>query len=184
MIRTFIFDEDKSHWLEEERILLAHDICTILDEENEIRRQNAEHMDKLLKDLPGIKVRKPIQKAIGVYYRLLFDYDPSQSNVSLDAFIKSVNKEGIPFDNTYPPLHRHPHFNPDTTPARGCSWKWPLYTGSKISHMNYNKLKFHIAEEYCDNRLFELSIHPPVGKNDIQQAADAIKKVIKKVKKE
>ncbi|MFX1366177.1 MAG: hypothetical protein ACFFCE_05140 [Promethearchaeota archaeon] len=35
-IRTFIFDEDKSHWLEEERSLLPHDICTILDEENEI----------------------------------------------------------------------------------------------------------------------------------------------------
>jgi len=36
MIRTFIFDEDKSHWLEEERSLLPHDICTILDEEKEI----------------------------------------------------------------------------------------------------------------------------------------------------
>ena len=36
MIRTFLFDEEKSQWLEEERILLAHDICTILDEDNEI----------------------------------------------------------------------------------------------------------------------------------------------------
>ncbi|MFW9989354.1 MAG: hypothetical protein ACFFC3_11920 [Candidatus Odinarchaeota archaeon] len=36
MIRTFIFNEDKSQWLEEENTLLAHDICIILDEENQI----------------------------------------------------------------------------------------------------------------------------------------------------
>ena len=36
MIRTFIFDEKKSHWLEEERLLFPHDICAILDEEKEI----------------------------------------------------------------------------------------------------------------------------------------------------
>jgi hypothetical protein len=36
MIRTFIFDENKSHWLEEVRHLLPHDICAILDEEGEI----------------------------------------------------------------------------------------------------------------------------------------------------
>ncbi len=36
MIRTFIFDENKSHWLEEEHRLLPHDICAILDEEKEM----------------------------------------------------------------------------------------------------------------------------------------------------
>ena len=36
MIRTFIFDENKSHWSEEEHRLLPHDICAILDEESEI----------------------------------------------------------------------------------------------------------------------------------------------------
>ncbi len=36
MLRTFIFDESKSHWIEEENNLLSHDICAILDEANEI----------------------------------------------------------------------------------------------------------------------------------------------------
>jgi hypothetical protein len=36
MLRTFIFDESKSHWIEEEHRLLSHDICAILDEEKEI----------------------------------------------------------------------------------------------------------------------------------------------------
>lgn len=36
MMRTFIFDESKSHWIEEEHHLLSHDICAILDEEKEI----------------------------------------------------------------------------------------------------------------------------------------------------
>jgi hypothetical protein len=34
MLRTFIFDESKSHWVEEEQRLLSQDICAILDEEN------------------------------------------------------------------------------------------------------------------------------------------------------
>ncbi|MFX1418692.1 MAG: hypothetical protein ACFE9N_07215 [Promethearchaeota archaeon] len=36
MLRTFIFNESKSHWIEEEHHLLSHDICAILDEEKEI----------------------------------------------------------------------------------------------------------------------------------------------------
>lgn len=36
MIRTFIFDENKSIWLEEEHRLLPHDICAILYEEKEM----------------------------------------------------------------------------------------------------------------------------------------------------
>ena len=36
MLRTFIFDETKSHWIEEEQRLLSQDICAILDEENVI----------------------------------------------------------------------------------------------------------------------------------------------------
>ncbi|MFX0002376.1 MAG: hypothetical protein ACFE9C_10695 [Candidatus Hodarchaeota archaeon] len=36
MLRTFIFDESKSYWIEEEHHLLSQDVCAILDEENEI----------------------------------------------------------------------------------------------------------------------------------------------------
>ncbi|MFX1390214.1 MAG: hypothetical protein ACFE9Z_09150 [Promethearchaeota archaeon] len=36
MLRTFIFDESKSHWIEEEQDILPHDICAILDEDQEI----------------------------------------------------------------------------------------------------------------------------------------------------
>ena len=35
MLRTFIFDKAKSHWVEEEHSLLLNDICIILDEEKE-----------------------------------------------------------------------------------------------------------------------------------------------------
>ncbi len=36
MLRTFIFNEVKSQWVEEEHVLLSHEICAILDEEREI----------------------------------------------------------------------------------------------------------------------------------------------------
>jgi len=35
MLRTFIFDDSKSQWIEEEHQLLSHDICAILDDEKE-----------------------------------------------------------------------------------------------------------------------------------------------------
>jgi len=36
MLKIFIFDPFKSHWIEEENRLLSYDICAILDEEKEI----------------------------------------------------------------------------------------------------------------------------------------------------
>ncbi|MFW9999820.1 MAG: hypothetical protein ACFE9Q_03955 [Candidatus Hodarchaeota archaeon] len=36
MLRTFIFDDSKSFWIEVEHQLLSHDICAVLDEEKEI----------------------------------------------------------------------------------------------------------------------------------------------------
>ena len=36
MLRTFIFDDSKSQWKEEEHSLLAHDMCVIMDEEKEL----------------------------------------------------------------------------------------------------------------------------------------------------
>jgi len=36
MLRTFIFDESKSKWVEEEQQLLSQDICVLLDDEEEI----------------------------------------------------------------------------------------------------------------------------------------------------
>jgi hypothetical protein len=36
MLRTFIYDESKSHWIEEEQNILSHDILAILDEDKEI----------------------------------------------------------------------------------------------------------------------------------------------------
>ncbi|UCC20798.1 MAG: hypothetical protein JSV62_05835 [Promethearchaeota archaeon] len=36
MLRTFIFNDSNSQWIEEEHHLLSHDVCAILDEEKEI----------------------------------------------------------------------------------------------------------------------------------------------------
>jgi hypothetical protein len=36
MLRTFIFNDSKSQWREEEHSLLSHDMCVILDEEKEL----------------------------------------------------------------------------------------------------------------------------------------------------
>ena len=36
MLRTFIFDDSKSKWVEEKQQLLSQDLCVLLDDEEEI----------------------------------------------------------------------------------------------------------------------------------------------------
>ena len=153
-----------------------------LDSENEIRKENAQLMDEMLDDVSVVKTKKSINGTKGVYYRLLFEYNNEILKLSLDAFIEQLRAEGIPFSKTWEPLHRHPHFNPDNEPARGCPWRWSLYSGAHMKNLNYRDVSLPVAEEYCLNRIFELPVHPPVGAKDIYEAAEAIKKVINKLR--
>ena len=36
MLKTFVFDDSKSHWVEENQHLLPQDICALLDDDEEI----------------------------------------------------------------------------------------------------------------------------------------------------
>ena len=70
MLRTFIFDESKSHWIEEEHRLLSQDICAILDEEKEIIylwngpktnkkkfRKGYNQINQLISEFPELNIR-------------------------------------------------------------------------------------------------------------------------------
>jgi len=149
-----------------------------VDKENFIRRENVEYLHGLINHIAGVKVRRAIPESEGVYYMLLIEIEPEAINVTLESFIQKMNTEGIPVKNTMQLLHKHPHFNPTRTPARGIPWKWPLYQSDQFQGKMYKDLSFPIAEEYCEQKLVELTVHPPVGKIEMEDAAKAIEKII------
>lgn len=150
----------------------------LLDQHNDVRRANARCMEQQLEGVPGITVRRPIAGTVGAYYSLLFEYDPDVLAVSREDFVAAVQAEGIPLCSTsYSPVHRRPEFHPATPPARGCPWQWSLYDAPEAERPSYEDGVCPVAEAYADNRLMELKIHPPVGEDDMAQAAQAIRKV-------
>jgi dTDP-4-amino-4,6-dideoxygalactose transaminase len=153
----------------------------LLDGHNAARRANAGYVEEKLRDVPGITVRKPIPDTVGVYYSLLLECDPEVLAVSRREFIAAVRAEGIPVARSYRPVHRMPNFHPSTTPARGCPWQWTLYDAPESERPCYEDGVCPVAEDYADNRLMELKVHPPAGKEDMEQAVQAIRKVIENV---
>lgn len=149
-----------------------------LDEFNRIRQANAQHAQEELAGVPGITVRKPAPDTVAVYYNLPIEYDPDILGAPRDDFIEAVRAEGIPVVRTYRGVHRQKVFHPEKTPARGTPWQWPLYTAPEGERPSYDDGCCPVAEDYCDNRIVELKVHPPVGKEDMAQAAEAIRKVV------
>jgi len=154
-----------------------------LDSFNEIRRKNAAIMKTELEGIHGIRVREPVQDTVGVYYSLLMEYDPEILGDVRNEFVAAVKAEGIPLAPSYAPVHRHPNFHPDTSPARGCPWLWPLYDAPENEHPSYDDGVCPVAEDYADRRLVELKVHPPACEEDMVQAAEAIRKVVKNMHK-
>ena len=150
----------------------------MLDAHNGIRRANAQAMAALLRGVPGIRVRRPAPGTESVYYSLLLEFEPAAfPGVTRDGFVEAVRAEGVPLARSYAPVHRLPLFHADCPPARGCPWQWALYTAPEHERPGYDDGCCPLAEDFCDNRLMELKIHPPVGANDIAQAAEAVRKV-------
>ncbi len=94
MLRTFIFDESKSHWIEEEQRLLSQDICAILDEENVILylwngpkskkkkfRQAYNQLKLLVSNYPELNIQLIMSKK----------NFPLQVQNKLDSFLESMN---------------------------------------------------------------------------------------------
>jgi dTDP-4-amino-4,6-dideoxygalactose transaminase len=142
---------------------------TRLDEDNRARAENAERMGRLLEDCPHLRVRKPRPGTTCVYHSMLIELHP-ESNIPLSAFANAMNAHGVPCNKIYDPLHRHSHFHPEKDPARGVPWRAPFNTAPFDESVEYADVHFPVSVEYCDNRILELPVHPPVGGDHIEKA--------------
>jgi len=153
-----------------------------LDTHNQVRQDNAELLERLLEDIEGLDVIKPLPCAKSVYYRVLLHFDREKFNCDLEEFSSQVQDSGVPLEMTWKLLHKHPHFNPEKVPARGLPWEWSTYDGV-MKGKKYNSLSFPIIENLCDNHLLELCVHPPVSEGEIAFAVRTIAKAAEKFSK-
>lgn len=142
-----------------------------LDKENLARKHNAIYLAELLKDFDQVKVRLGFSNELVVFYAVLIEIVNDVPNIA--EIIKEMQNAGIPIRETWSPLHKHPHFNPVTTPARGLPWRDSLYNG-QMKNSNYSELHLPVVEKYCPNKILELYIHPPTGRKEIEFAAKKI----------
>lgn len=145
-----------------------------LDYENAQRAENASHMAELLRDCPVLDVRAPQPNTTSVYHSLLMEYRAEDIDLPLAEFVARVNERGVPCNKIYDPLHRHVHFHPEKDPARGVPWRWQLCSEPRDENEVYADEQFPVSVDYCDNRVIELLVHPPVGRRHLEYARDAM----------
>ena len=145
-----------------------------LDAENATRAANASHLKDLLDDSGTLRVRLPREGDVGVFHAVLIDVVGDVSEI--DSKLLTLQGLGIPVRKTWAPLHKHPHFNPTSAPARGLPWNHPDYTMRNF-HIPYRDQSFPVAEHLCPDRVLELYVHPPAGEAEMSFAAANLREV-------
>jgi dTDP-4-amino-4,6-dideoxygalactose transaminase len=143
-----------------------------LPAQNEVRINNARRLEAALAGFDEVSVVKPRPGDVAVYYAVLLRL--KEKLVDLDDKLARLQSKGIPIRKTWNLLHRHPHFNQSTAPARGAPWLDRSYSG-QMSGVRYCDLRLPVAETYLPERVLELYVHPPAGEAEIDFAAEHIR---------
>jgi len=79
-----------------------------LEERAKLRSENAAHLSKLLRQIPGIQPAKEYEGCTrNAYHLYMFRYDPSQfAGLSREKFLRALRAEGVPASAGYSPLNK------------------------------------------------------------------------------
>ena len=144
-----------------------------LDQENNIRRQYAYKLADLFQQssdfIRPLSVSDGIQP---VFYAMLLKANnlPHLSNLQgYKSGPKSI------FRYTWEPLHKHPHFNLDSVPARGYPWLSEEYKKSLVGKKSEWQIPtLPVAEKYLPCNLIEFYVHPTSTMSELEQAAHSL----------
>lgn len=149
---------------------------TRLEKENHTRISHAEAFaDALTNQCTLDPIIHRSNDSQAVYYGLLIDVG-QQDPEAVDTKILEANELGVPIKRTWQPLNFHPHFNPNSKPARGLPWLQSQALSAK-ELSPYKNENLPLAYEYQQKRLLELELHPLLSQEQVKAAAKILSTV-------
>jgi dTDP-4-amino-4,6-dideoxygalactose transaminase len=153
---------------------------TRLDEQSRRREENAAYLSQLLKEIPGIAPARTYDGCTrNAYHLYMFRFDPAGfEGLTRAKFLKALSAEGIPCSGGYQPLDQEA-FLRNTVRSRGFQ---AIYSPQRISAY-LERTRCPANEKLCESAVWftqNMLIGP---KSDMDQIADAIRKVQKQAGK-
>ncbi len=107
-------------------------------DQHKLRNENALYLMKKLNDIEGIKTMKPTPgtTSLGWYvYPIVFEPEEF-GGITKSEFYKKLNRDGIPTDDCYPPLHSLDCFK-TTNLKKGIDYSKANWGGEKSNNRNF-----------------------------------------------
>jgi L-glutamine:2-deoxy-scyllo-inosose/3-amino-2,3-dideoxy-scyllo-inosose aminotransferase len=156
---------------------------TVLDDQHRRRARTAEAVDKLLSGVDGVQlVEAAPQVTHRTYYYYTFRIDPQAfADVSASTVCRALSAEtGLTFQPTYPPLYRHPLYQPHTkrrfrlpgTDARRLDGPAGGLPETERAHREV--ITFHHSALLADEHAFD---HLPEAIEKLQRAPDELRRI-------
>ncbi len=152
-----------------------------LDENNDIRTENADYLSQQLEELPGIEAPYVGDTVKHVYYNYSPTFVEQEMGIPRNKFIQAVQAEGVPLtEGVYPePIYNYPLFRRQLVHRVGCPFSCPFYKiPERRKDSMYEDEHCPVAEERIYRTNLELKIHPPRTEEHMQIIVGAFRKVI------
>jgi dTDP-4-amino-4,6-dideoxygalactose transaminase len=143
-----------------------------LDEQTELRNENALYLAERISEIEGIKLQKRDERVTRhAYHLFIFKYDAELFGVSRERFIAALRAEGIPCSSGYNPLYREKMFHAD---IQRCPVGCPYYGGE----IDYSKIHLPNVEKACREAVWIFQSVFLGDREDMDDIAGAIEKVV------
>ncbi|MBP7506965.1 MAG: DegT/DnrJ/EryC1/StrS family aminotransferase [Prolixibacteraceae bacterium] len=148
-----------------------------MDMLNEKRLSLVHYLNEKLCSFEGLSIPNVEKDCTHVYYRYALKLDTKKIGIKAPLFVKALNAEGMDFYVSYmKPLYLQPIYQEQIGFGKqGCPFKCPLYKGV----VDYKRGICPNAEKLEDIVISTEMVRPPQTFEDMDEIADAIKKVIK-----
>lgn len=144
-----------------------------LEEQNQLRRQNAEYLDSLLETVPGIStMRSDPRETARVYFNYAFRYDPDKFGLTTDLFRKALAAElGVPVEPCYQPLTDCTLYRPHTKRRHRLDDQyWKAIDPARFQVPRSDQIYQHQSVTLAHRLLL-------AGRGDMEQIAEAVQKI-------
>ncbi|HNY83559.1 MAG TPA: DegT/DnrJ/EryC1/StrS family aminotransferase [Anaerolineaceae bacterium] len=151
-----------------------------LDFLNKKRIENAHYLSEKLKGIPGVTLPPEVPYGERVFFYYVIRLDPEVLGSDMLNFSIALASEGtynlnyLSTTRMMIPQHLEPVFvNKAGYGGTKCPFECPLYEGK----VEYYKGLCPVAEKACDEVLWLASVHPLLEKQDLDDIANAVRKV-------